>query len=170
MPDRLTDSAAAPPATELIWNPGPQDFRTGASAAIYRYWQDQRGERRFPARSNIDPLAMRGALGNISLVEVQHEPLRFRLRLVGSYQTARLGFDPTGMWLDEMPAPEYRALLISRLQGILQRPEPLLVHNRQLMDDRWYDYETIWLPIANDGDRIDMVMACQIFSDAPQGG
>lgn len=170
MPDPLTDSAGATPAAELIWNPGPTDFRTAASAAIYRYWLDQRQDRRFPARADIDPLAMRGALGNISLIEVQHEPLRFRLRLVGSYQAARLGFDPTGMWLDEMPAPEYRDLLIGRLLTILERPEPLLVRNRQMMDERWYDYETIWLPMANDGDRIDMVMACQIFADAPQGG
>jgi hypothetical protein len=170
MPDRLPDSAAATLAAELIWNPGSTDFRAEASREIYRYWLDQRQNRRFPARSDIDPLAMRGALGNISLIEVQHAPLRFRLRLVGSYQAARLGFDPTGMWLDEMPAPEYRNLLIGRLQAILERPEPLLVRNRQLMDERWYDYETIWLPMANDGDRIDMVMACQIFADAPQGG
>lgn len=170
MPVPLPDNAAATPVAELIWTPGLQDFRAEASRAIYRYWLDQRQERRFPARSDIDPLAMRGALGNIALIEVQHDPLRFRLRLVGSYQAARLGFDPTGMWLDELPAPEYRDLLIARLLAILERPEPLLVRNRQLMDDRWYDYETIWLPMASDGARIDMVMACQIFADAPKGG
>jgi len=170
MPQHLPDTPTASPPADLIWNPQPGDFRTPAAAAIHRYWLDQRQDRRFPGRSDIDPLAMRAALGNIALLEVQHDPVRFRLRLVGTYQASRLGFDPTGMWLDEMPAPEYRALLISRLEAILQRPEPLLVRNRQLMDDRWYDYETIWLPMANDGERIDMVMACQIFADAPQGG
>ncbi|MEK9969565.1 MAG: PAS domain-containing protein [Ferrovibrio sp.] len=170
MHQHLPDSPAAAASAELIWSPQPGDFRTAAAAAIHRYWLDQRQGGRLPGRSDIDPLAMRAALGNIALLEVQHDPVRFRLRLVGTYQVSRLGFDPTGMWLDEMPAPEYRALLISRLQAILERPEPLLVRNRQLMDDRWYDYETIWLPMANDGERIDMVMACQIFADAPQGG
>ena len=32
------------------------------------------------------------------------------------------------------------------------------------------DMLSIWLPMASDGDRIDMVMACQIFADAPHGG
>lgn len=164
------NSAGFAPGAELIWTPALTDFRSPASQAIYRYWLDQRQDRRFPGRADIDPLAMRGALGNISLIDVQHEPLRFRLRLVGSYQAARLGFDPTGMWLDELPAQEYRELLIDRLKEILQRAEPLLARNRALMDDHWYDYEAIWLPMASDGDRIDMVMACQIFADAPQGG
>ncbi|MCW0233624.1 MAG: PAS domain-containing protein [Ferrovibrio sp.] len=170
MPDPLSKTAAAHPPAELIWNPEPEDFRAAGSAAVYRYWLDQRHGRRFPGRADIDPLAMRGALGNIALIEVQHDPQRFRIRLAGTYQAQRLGFDPTGMWLDELPAPEYRQLLIDRLQALLARPEPLLVRNRQLMDDRWYDYETIWLPMASDGDSIDMVMACQIFADAPQGG
>lgn len=170
MSDPLSKTTASHPPPELIWNPEPADFRAAASAAVYRYWLDRRHGRRFPGRADIDPLAMRGALGNIALIEVQHGPQRFRIRLAGTYQAQRLGFDPTGMWLDEMPAPEYRQLLIDRLQALLARPEPLLVRNRQLMDDRWYDYETIWLPMASDGDSIDMVMACQIFADAPHGG
>lgn len=132
---------------------------------VYRYWLQQRRARRFPARADLDPLAMRKALGNISLIEVQREPSRFRLRLVGSNQSERLGFDPTGMWLDEIPAPEYRTVLIGRLKALLVRPAPLLVHNRQLMDERWYDYEALWLPLAEDGETVDMVLTCQIFAE-----
>jgi hypothetical protein len=149
----------------LIWSPGPDDCQATAMAEIYRYWQDCRGTRPFPARADLDPLQMRAALGNIALIDVHREPLRFRIRLVGTDQAERLGFDPTGMWLDELPAPEYARLLIARLTEILARPEPLLVRNRQLMDDRWYDYETLWLPLAGDGLTPDMVLACQIFAD-----
>lgn len=156
--------------SRLIWDPGPDDFRFPLVAEIHRYWQDQRRGRRLPARADIDPMAMRVALGNIALIEVHHSPLRFRIRLAGTYQVDRLGMDPTGMWLDELPAPEYRDLLISRLKEIVARPEPLLAHNRQMMDEHWYDYEALWLPLANDGDTVDMVLACQIFADAPQGG
>lgn len=156
--------------TRLTWNPEADDFRFPLVAEIYRYWQERRGGRRLPARADIDPMAMRVALGNISLIEVHRDPLRFRIRLAGSYQAKRLETDPTGMWLDEMPAPEYREVLIGRLKEIVARPEPLLAHNRQMMDEHWYDYEALWLPLANDGETVDMVMACQIFADAPSGG
>lgn len=173
MPIPLPGATLSPPA-DLIWTPGLADCRSPAIAALYRYWQESCRGRRFPGRADLDPLAMRGALGNISLLEIHaedpHGAPRFRIRLAGTYQVDRLGLDPTGMWLDEMPSPEYRELLIGRLQQLLVRREPLLVRNRQLMDDKWFDYEVIWLPMASDGERIDMVLACQIFADAPRGG
>jgi hypothetical protein len=150
----------------LFWSPRPEDCRFAAMAELYRYWQAARQGRRFPARADLDPLQMRGVLGNIALTEIHRDPLRFRLRLVGTNQVTRLGFDPTGMWLDEMPTPEYGTLLTGRVRQILERQEPLLVRNRQLMDHRWYDYETLWLPLAADGHAIDMLLACQIFTDA----
>lgn len=151
----------------LTWSPRVEDCQSSVIVGVYRYWQDRKAGRKFPARADLDPLGMRTALGSVSLTEIHRQPLRFRLRLVGTNMTARLGFDPTGMWMDEIPVPEYARLLVERIRLILQRGEPLLVRNRQFMDNLWYDYETIWLPLAADGETIDMVMACQIFTDAP---
>ncbi|MFC3675917.1 PAS domain-containing protein [Ferrovibrio xuzhouensis] len=162
--------AAAVDQGQLIWSPQPGECRFAAAADLYRYWLACRGGRRFPARADLDPLQMRGALGNLTLIEVHRDPLRFRLRLVGTNQTARLGFDPTGLWLDEMPTREYGRLLIGRITLILEHQQPLLVRNRQFMDDRWYDYETLWLPLAADGETIDMLLACQFFADAAEPG
>jgi hypothetical protein len=150
---------------QLSWQPQPEDCRFAAAAELYRYWLSARRDRRFPARADLDPLQMRGVLGNLSLTEVHRAPLRFRLRLVGTNQVARLGFDPTGLWVDEMPTPEYARLLVDRMELIVQRQSPLIVRNRQLMDSRWYDYETLWLPLAADGETIDMLVACQFFTD-----
>ena len=150
----------------LTWSPRPEDCQTAATARIYQYWRDCRGTRPFPARADLDPLSMRVALGNIALIEVHRDPLRFRIRLIGTDQVERLGFDPTGLWLDAIPTPEYARLLIARLTEIVARPEPLLVRNRQLLDHRWYDYEALWLPLGSDGRTLDMVLACQIFTDS----
>lgn len=166
----MLSSTAGQSSGQTYWAPSPALCRFPLVAEIYRYWLDCRGDRALPSRADIDPLAMRVALGNIALIEVHRDPLRFRVRLAGTYQAARLGMDPTGMWMDEIPAPEYRDLLIGRLREVVARPEPLLAHNRQLMDNHWYDYEALWLPLANDGQTVDMVLACQIFADAPQGG
>lgn len=163
-------AAAAADQGQLVWSPQPGDCRFAAAADLYRYWLAARHGRRFAARAELDPLQMRGALGNVSLTEVHRDPLRFRLRLVGTNQTARLGFDPTGMWLHDMPTPEYGQLLTARATTIVERREALLVRNRQFMDDRWYDYETLWLPLAADGETIDMLLACQFFADAREPG
>ncbi|WP_370154265.1 PAS domain-containing protein [Ferrovibrio sp.] len=152
---------------QLTWSPAPEACRHAVIADLYRYWLGRQAETgRLPARADFDPLTMRKALGNVALIEVHRDPLRFRIRLAGTNQASRLDRDPTGQWLDEMDAPEYRMLLIGRLTAIVRDPAPLLVHNRQLLDERWYDYEVIWLPLANDGRTVDMVMACQIFADA----
>src|SRR3546814_16760855 len=92
---------------QLIWSPQPEECRFAAAAGLYRYWLACRQGRRFPARADLDPLQMRGALGNLPLIEVHRDPLRFRLRLVGTNQTARLGFDPTRLWPDDMTTREY---------------------------------------------------------------
>lgn len=156
----------------LARNFAPGDCREPAIARLYAYWLQQRGERRFPGRQDVDPLDMRFALGGITLFDVVRAPertdgYRFRYRLIGSDIVARDGFDLTGRWLDDLPLVQYRDLITSRLVGLMADPAPLLVHNRQFYDGRWYDYEAIWLPFAADHVQVDMMMACQIFADTP---
>lgn len=148
------------------------DCREPAIGQLYDYWQKQRGDHRFPARQDLDPLGMKTALGGITIFEVHRNTpipgrLRFRYRLIGSDIVTRDGFDLTGKWLDELPLQQYRALLTGRLQMLCAEPGPLLVRNKQFYDERWYDYEAIWLPLASDHQTLDMLMACQIFAKAP---
>jgi len=148
------------------------DCREPAIGKLYDYWQAQRGSHRFPARGDLDPLEMKPALGGITIFEVHRNipvpgRLRFRYRLIGSDIVARDGFDLTGKWLDELPLQQYRALLTGRLEMLCADPGPLLVRNKQFYDERWFDYEAIWLPLASDHQTLDMLMACQIFASTP---
>lgn len=162
-------------ASELRWDFAAADCREPAIARLYTYWCERKGEHRFPARQDIDPIGMKFALGGITLFDI-HWPAtaddagskpRFRYRLIGSEIVARDGFDLTGRWLDELPLLQYRSLLLSRLEMLARRPAPLLVRNKQFYDSRWYDYEAIWLPLASDHENVDILMACQIFADRP---
>jgi hypothetical protein len=148
------------------------DCRESAIGRLYDYWLDRRGPHRFPARQDLDPIEMKYALGGITIFEVHRtapmpSAFRFRYRLIGSAIVARDGFDQTGHWLDELPLLQYRALLLSRLEMMSHDPAPTLVHNKQFYDERWYDYEAIWLPLASDYEQIDMLMTCQIFANRP---
>ena len=161
-------------ASELRWTFTAADCREPAIAQLYAYWLARKGGHRFPGRQDIDPVEMKFALGGITLFDIQRpkEPdsaLRFRYRLIGSDIVARDGFDLTGRFLDELPLEQYRTLLLGRLRMLAEKPAALLIHNKQFYDQRWYDYEAIWLPLAADHVNVDIMMACQIFADLPSG-
>lgn len=126
---------------------------------LFEYWEAKRGDRRFPARADIDPVDMAFALGNVILAEVLPEtPPRFRIRLHGTTLTQRVGYDLTGKMLDEMPVPEFRDLSTRSFSKVVRTGEPLHVLADRLVDGRMQRYEAILMPLSSDGERIDMLL------------
>jgi hypothetical protein len=127
---------------------------------LYAYWNGKRGERRYPARVDINPLELGFVLGNLSLIDVLHDPLRFRVRLQGSLAALRLGYDVTGKFVDEVPDPEFRQVMLDTYRGIVERGEPMRAVREQIYDSRTHRYEIVWLPLSDDGATINMLIAC----------
>jgi len=48
---------------------------------FYRYWQDKRGARPMPSRTEFDPLEIPYILGHVILVDVLDSPRRFHIRV-----------------------------------------------------------------------------------------
>jgi hypothetical protein len=76
------------------------DARSGEDPAIvtnarvkefHRYWLTRRGERRLPAKSDIEPTDIPHLLSGIVLLDVHAEPLDFEYRLIGDTIVTRLG-------------------------------------------------------------------------------
>ncbi|MEX2617826.1 MAG: PAS domain-containing protein [Alphaproteobacteria bacterium] len=68
---------------------------------LYDYWDAIRDDRVMPGRRDMDPLDIPRLLPNIALFDVEHTPLRFRIRLYGTALTSNTGSDVTGRYLDE---------------------------------------------------------------------
>ena len=140
--------------------PGNLRIKAAALHSLYRDWDARRCGRSFPARADFDPLELRYILGNLSLIDVLRNPLRFVFRLHASINAARLGTDMTGKELAELPAlatPErirkhYELVLRSRVPQVQWR-------ERTLPDGMSWDFEVLVLPLAADGETIDMLMA-----------
>jgi hypothetical protein len=124
---------------------------------LYAYWDDKRGDREFPGRPDIDPIEMRFALGNVSLVEVLHQPLRFRYRLHGSIIAERIGIDMTGRFADEIAAPDRRAFVEENFRTVVATRQPLARSGRRTLDQRAWNFDSIILPLGQDG-VIDMLL------------
>src|SRR6185312_534525 len=67
---------------------------------IHAYWLAKRGQRRMPSRWDIDPAEIPRLLRNLMLIDVSHDPIRFRYRLIGSNVVDATGEDRTGRWFD----------------------------------------------------------------------
>jgi hypothetical protein len=152
----------APPITEQSVDLSEQ-IRHPHLDRLYRYWNERRGRRALPARRDIDPLDFSYLLGNIILVDVLREPLRFRVRLHGDALAIRAGYDFTGKFLDQPPISDYRAYAIERCKGIVETGRPLAVEHNRVLDGRPHHYEALWLPLSDDGENVNKLLCALIY-------
>lgn len=137
---------------------------------LYAYWQDKRAGGRLPTRHDIDPLELRFALGWMNLVEVHHDPLRFRFRLHGTMLAAYTGHEMTGLFLDDHPDPEHRVFLARTWAETVDRQEPMHhIHDRSL-NGRQQHYESLRLPFSSDGRTVDFLLIAAQYCGIPTGG
>lgn len=125
---------------------------------LYRYWTERRGAKRYPSRADIDPLDFAFALGRVSLIEVLDHPRRFRYRLVSTSHTARLGYEMTGKFLDEIPETEMRDYTERHYLMAVAKAVPLHVRDERVIDGRRWKHEALVLPLSSDGSAVDMLM------------
>ena len=126
---------------------------------LYQYWNEKRGNRRFPARRDIDPLDFAYILGWVTLVDVTYNPTRFRFRLYGSELAHRIGVDLTGTYADQHPNREFGAMLQRSWQEVVDRGEPICAHYERELDNRRRKWEVLRMPMSSDGTTIDMLLA-----------
>jgi hypothetical protein len=90
--------ALGPPARAILTD--AQAVLVGDDPAIagdervlefHRYWLARRGERRFPARRDIEPSDIPHLLSGILLLDVHYDPLDLEYRLIGGDIVARSG-------------------------------------------------------------------------------
>ena len=69
----------------------------------FEYWMSKRAGRRMPSRSDIDPAEIADLLPNVILIDVKHDPLDFRYRLIGTVIDAHMKEPMTGRWMSSIP-------------------------------------------------------------------
>jgi hypothetical protein len=139
------------------------DLRT-----LYDYWNERRRGRRWPSRADINPLELKFALGNLSLIDVSRtSPPRFTFRLVGTLFSQRIGQDLTGKTVDDIPDPVYRAEITKAYRRMIEAGEPSVSLGERDFDGEARRFETLRLPLSEDGQSINMVLICALYFDPP---
>ncbi|HWT98895.1 MAG TPA: PAS domain-containing protein [Terriglobales bacterium] len=120
---------------------------------FFAYWRDKAAGREMPTRNDLDPIDFRYVLGNVILVDVEREPLRFRFRLYGArlINFFRDG-DYTGKYADQLLPPDYAPFVVKAYTVAVEGRVPRYAERDLVMNQQRIVYDVLTLPLADPAD------------------
>lgn len=106
---------------------------------------------------------------NIRLVEVHHNPLRFRYRLLGSRVDIVHGRNMVNLWLDEAHGHDRKGeALLSDYRRVVETGQPTWRRGAPhvVPEPECVAVEVLRLPLARDGQTIDMLLCLNLYFGA----
>lgn len=123
---------------------------------MLNYWKTLKGERVMPTRREFNPGDVVKVLPYISMENVSYNPVRFRVRLVGT-KTLSLQ-NSVGMYLDDIDGTDE---IIDMLKEMVSLKKPYLYSSDIKWDDRRFKtYSSLIVPFSEDGENVTLAMAC----------
>jgi len=133
------------------------------------YWQQLRGQRRMPARKDLDPADIPRLLPKLMLADVAlgaadgdagDAPPQIRFRLVGTEVVGRFGYEMTGYRLSEIDygAQADEIADLYRKAVVCGRPQFARLEIKQ-GHDRLLRMQQLLLPLSDDGTSVNMILA-----------
>ncbi|WP_445680822.1 PAS domain-containing protein [Radicibacter daui] len=139
---------------------------TGSSIidSVQAYWQSVcPPDQPFPARADIDPVALGGLLPFLFLTDVIEAGRDFRYRLVGTDIVNHTVRDNTGRLLSQLVAQGSQYNLARLYAAAVKERQPMmqwLVYETGVGLRRWY--QTLVLPLSADGQAINMLLGVAV--------
>ncbi|MFN4310214.1 MAG: hypothetical protein ACK4FK_06425 [Ferrovibrio sp.] len=135
----------------------------------HEYWLNiHPPEGGLPGRARLDPTAVPSLLPHVWLVDVQHMPLRFRYRLLGTAirRVTQRGEQVVGRWIDEIDPdfapghPRFGAFAEVAEHGRpgYRKGPPVFPPGLEHLT-----IERIFLPLASNGQQVDMLFCLSLF-------
>ncbi len=126
--------------------------------ALYRLWEDRCDGNAMPSWERFDILEMREWIGNLSLLEVVHEPLDMVYRVFSTRVSEHLRRELTGRWLSESEHLVPKSVRDCYYEVVATR-KPIMQHLDDLSDDgQVVVLERLVLPMSEDGKQVNMIL------------
>jgi hypothetical protein len=123
-----------------------------------------------PPASNLDPLQLPfDLLSNLMLVDVLHNPRRYRYRLLGIQVAAAAGEDRTGCVFENEGRFKVRPLVVQQYEGVADTGLPLYSTEplTNFTTGSTCDVERLLLPFASADERVETILALFHFKAGP---
>jgi hypothetical protein len=132
---------------------------------FFTYWRSKAAGREMPTRNDLDPLDFRYILGNVILVDVERDPLRFRFRLYGArlINFFRDG-DYTGKYADQLLPSDYAPFVVKAYTAAVEGRVPRYAERDLVMNNQHIVYDVLTLPLADpvETDKIAMLAVAML--------
>lgn len=127
--------------------------------SLYRLWQDKRGDRVAPARSDFDVEEFMPWIGRLIIYEVIGEAEDFRYRLVGTDLVRIHGLDLTGRVVSEACYTAGNTRTLVNLAEVCRKRQPRYRNDGQVTVKQWARaMERLFLPLSSDGRTVDRIL------------
>ncbi|WP_193181199.1 PAS domain-containing protein [Nisaea sediminum] len=146
-----------------------RDLRDRAQAAEVRellsYWIAIHPGDRIPARAAFDPTRVPLLLPNLVLTDVERDPYRFRVRLMGTGIVEAMGGDFTGRYLDEVWEDAGNQLLVRDRVEVAETGLPNYRYGLSPTPFKldFAALERAFLPFAANGKDVDMILSVIVY-------
>lgn len=140
------------------------EFRSTILPRVIALWHSRKMADRLPGRSDFDALDLMAFKGHLALIDVEHDPERFRFRLIGTAITEVLGRDATGMFLDELYSAATYGLAVEGYRYCVATRLPAKASGQMVHANKdFVPFESVDLPLASDGFTVDMILKAADF-------
>lgn len=136
------------------------------------YWCRIHPGTRLPARRDFDPVQVPQALRSIALTDVEHDPWRFRVRLMGTAVVQAFGRDFTGRYLHEALDGFEQSYVYSQRVEVAGSGLPRYHHGYGTLPFKldFAPIERVYLPFADDGTTVDVILSMTVYLAKPAIG
>lgn len=120
-----------------------------------------------PARKEIHPSGFARLLPTVSLIDVEYNPKRYRVRLAGTGLRDVYRMEMTGVYLDDAHWGQNRDYWLAACYRIVNRKKPAqgIVRTPAKGKDHLVQF-WLRLPLSSDGSQVDMILCYDSFFSA----
>ena len=134
---------------------------------LYAYWLDKSAGRFAPRRADIDPVDFAYAIGWTALIDVVDGGASFRPRVWGGNMKAFSRGDYTGQHRLQFIDGDITPIVLEGFRWVVANRKPSSTLRDILTAMRHYRFESVVLPLSDDGETVTQLLAAAI---PPVGG
>ncbi|HUO92481.1 MAG TPA: PAS domain-containing protein [Rhizomicrobium sp.] len=124
---------------------------------LYAHWLVKRGAKRMPSRADIVPAEIKPVLSDLIIWNAAPP---YTIRLVGDHIVRFVGSNNTGLPATQEMPPEAGRVLIAVLTAVIESRSPRFRTGKAFWkpEHAYRDFESCFLPLSNDGQKVDMIL------------
>ena len=131
---------------------------------LYDYWRSKSQERAMPSRSDIRPGDIPRLLPQLSLIDVEREPKRYRIRLAGTRLYDIYEREITGAYVDQLDWGDKAGYWAAAYRRVSEsaRPAQGIVRSPFMSKDHLVQF-WLRLPLSDNGRDVTMILSYDAF-------